>query len=947
MTTRKSGLLGLILGVALLAACDPKNVIEVPPQPVDTTRVITLNLVPETATLTAVGQTVTLVAVVSGTTTQTATFTSSNTSVATVNSSTGVVTAVGNGTAVITAVSTADNTARDGSTITVQIGQPGPGTVATVSIQSITQGGTLFPVNQQNIQGQIDVTVNADIPAGSNVTRLEVLVDQTVACTQNFTTTGTGSDLSVDGSQIPVSVICSINTAAFNATTGAVTYANGVHRISARLVTTTGTIAATVAQDLTFNNQNFIATNNLNLAAAFSRGCTTSTNVPGPGNLAPVGSLWCGGDLTINLLNVNFGPSTNAIASYTVSITTSGAGSNGICAGVAVAPAVTPNCAVTTMAATSTTGTVTFTGGSTNTATANDISGVEDIVAITVTSVTTGGQAGPVCINPNPATNPAGACGTGFGGSLPNVAFFTNPVRIDNLAPRPTLFDITPATLGCAQAACYVNGAFTFSERAGFFTTVDYGVDGQTATFAAGPSSGSLTTVTNGSQLAETQTSQTLFLQATTTDRLQNSRAVFAGPTAATPLTSTTGAQQFGVDLTAPTAAFVAPSAPNNGANDGNTWTISFSDAGVGPSGFAANPVRVRLERILATGTVCLNPDTGATVSCTTNGGFVADDGSVTIPATPGYYRIRATATDEAGNNSTEITRLTLIDLVPPTTGGVVAPSTITGGTSATFSASVQDNVDLGDVQAAVNYGAVTLGFPRVTIDAYGPESFTVSTNAAVTIDNFIRGIETTTAAGRPTGVTTSAQTIQFDVRDAAGVVDNVACPGNATNCVSSPAQNIAPNVAAGGAATSVTTGTGATANNFNSANALHGNFLMSAPSPATVCNNNGGAAGCPTNPTSTTLSATVTGPNSVFANPFSRVNFYYIDALGRAQLIGTGSISVTDNTVTSTRTYTYTVVWTPGTAIPAGATQVFALGVDAEGDALMTNQQTVTVAVD
>jgi hypothetical protein len=124
-----------------------------------------------------------------------------------------------------------------------------------------------------------------------------------------------------------------------------------------------------------------------------------------------------------------------------------------------------------------------------------------------------------------------------------------------------------------------------------------------------------------------------------------------------------------------------------------------------------------------------------------------------------------------------------------------------------------------------------------------------------------------------------------------------------------------------------------------------HGNLLSGAPSAATTC---ALATGCGTTPASTVLTATMTGPNSTFANPFVRVEFYYQDPVNsRWYLIGTGAPSASDNTVTSTRTWTYSFTWTvtgltasdgtafaatPGTAIP-----VVAVAVHSSGSAVAT----------
>ena len=120
----------------------------------------------------------------------------------------------------------------------------------------------------------------------------------------------------------------------------------------------------------------------------------------------------------------------------------------------------------------------------------------------------------------------------------------------------------------------------------------------------------------------------------------------------------------------------------------------------------------------------------------------------------------------------------------------------------------------------------------------------------------------------------------------------------------------------------------------------------------ATVCSNTaavaaGGAAGCPTNPTTTTLTATAVGPALTFANPFARVLFYYTDPTsGRSfQICSSSATSVTDNTTVGTRTWSYTCTFAP--ALAAGPYNTFALGVDSSGRALMTQPFVVTVAVD
>src|SRR5687767_8765283 len=110
----------------------------------------------------------------------TVTWSSSATAIATVSTA-GVVTAVTAGSATITAASTVDPTVTGAAAITVR--PPAP---ATLSIQKVTvTGNTSQTVNFNNVAGGIDVTLNVD-PGDQILNRVEVLLDNVVVCTQNF-----------------------------------------------------------------------------------------------------------------------------------------------------------------------------------------------------------------------------------------------------------------------------------------------------------------------------------------------------------------------------------------------------------------------------------------------------------------------------------------------------------------------------------------------------------------------------------------------------------------------------------------------------------------------------------------------------------------------------------------------------------------------------------------
>jgi hypothetical protein len=974
MKLHRSGLIGLALSLSIVAACEDKTDIVIPPPP---DPALTLNLVPDNLDL-FVGGTGQLVAVVSGGaagTPRTATFTSSNEAVATVDAN-GLVTGVSPGSAQITARATADNAVADVSNVTVS---QDPATVPpTVSIKSVTVGNTLTPVPINNVMGQIDITANLDVPQGAQISAVEWLIDDTVVCRQTFSTGSADLAANADEAQAQVELVCSVNTAEFDAGTGVATFLNGPHQVRVRVIGAQGTVVAeappTQFSQLVFNNVNFIVAN-----IASSRGSAVGGN--GPRSLAPAGSLWHAGDITFELLSVNFGAPSLNIQNATVFLTSSGLGVTGApgCVttnSLATDPTISstdggagdvnfPGCAAgsvtrTVAGATGAPFSVTFPENAA--VTANGLANVEEIWTITITSVTAGGQAGPICINPDPVANPAGPlCGVT---ALPGGTGFVNPLRVDNLAPRITQLNVV-------RANQYFNEAFVPSHTVGSAAciapcarTVDYGVDRQAeagnATFQAGAALASLVDVTAGfGPLPETQVSTTNLFQLTIRDALGNSRVriATADPTTTTATNALGAALLFGIDNTAPTLTITAgppnlstncPVPPSNPAACAGLggWVVSFSDAGVGPSGFNVNPVSTRLERILSTGTVCLHPDTGAAVVCATNAGFVADDGISTIPAVDGYYQLTVFVSDAAGNRSAETVRLTLRDVVAPVVGGIASPATITGGGAVSFSSSLTDNVELGDLLPHTRFNGFELAEPRQTIGTYGVDVFNPSDAGVVTIASFIHSVEGTSGAGLPAGGPTQASVFGYAVRDVAGAELGDPCPaaGAADGATTQNCTLRHVNISAA-VATSNPVTTYAALNTLNAANAAHGLFAHQAPSALTVCTLATGNCTPATTPKSTTLSVTLTGPAGTFANPFSRVNFYFQDASGRWVFIGQGTVNVTDNTVLDTRTYTFSNVWTPTNHPQSpGAVNVIAIGVNATGAALVSQVQVVNL---
>ncbi|MEX2281026.1 MAG: Ig-like domain-containing protein [Gemmatimonadota bacterium] len=1028
MTTRKSGLLGLVLAVGILSACEDKTVIE--PPPIDTIPEITVTVQPNPVNLVLGGtpSSQQMTATVSGAA-NTVTWSISGTA-ATINA-TGLVTAAAVGQAVVTAASTVNPNIRGSATVNVAAGPP-PAQPPTIVITAVTQGGTLFPVVTSNVMGQIDVVAVLDVPTGVAITdvKFDLLPGGVAAnaiplanCTQTFT--GTGSvDLSTNAAE-PVQIICSINTAEVAVDTlGVPRFLNGTYSVRAT-ITRPGnqTAISTTSQLLTFNNPDFVRIfsnrtgqrANSTLASMFSRGCAVAGGTPGPGNVA-LGRQWCGGDLQMRFVPTIFSTTANTRPNtYTVSLTTSGVGSNGTAACSTLSAAVppttgTPTCPSSVIVKSSSAGptvggqvvdTLTFFSTSSTTATTatNDISAVEDVITnIMVTSANTvSGLGGPACVNPTSGTNPliiggggtgaaAPFCGTGAvpaGAPAPtavtapsaaNFWFLTDQMRVDNLAPRVWLFDITPATLGCTQAACFINGNFTFTERAGFFSTVDYGVDSQTATFDVGPQTGFPTGATigatSGASHAETQT-PTLVIRGNTTDALLNTRAVFAGPVAATPVTTAAAAQLFGIDRTNPVilsvsapgllCTTVANAAPCNSTDNdevANTITVFFADTAAGaqggPSGFLATPLVVTTSTRTnsAGGTASTTTNIASTVTCpSATGGANACDVALTeatSAATSGYFRlvfnVRDAANPGSGAANTSASRefVHLDDEATPAVAGITAPSTISGAAAVTFTADATDNVELGDVIASNSYTISATDyyahFGRQTIGTYGISPLDFARTAAtgnalsVTMNPFIYSLEATSAAGVPSGAPGVANAINFAVRDVAGVELNVACPApaagdgavgevaspaNRSNCIQRQNNNIAPNILAGtpAPASFATIAVGMTS--FVQNNPVH--------TGATV-----------------TLQAEARGPQGTFANPFPNgVNFYRFDtALQRWIFVATATGSAIDDDIQNVRRWVYTTT-VSDTVVPAG-TSVRAIGINAGRGLISNTDQTV-----
>ena len=819
----------------------------------------------------------------------TVTWASSATAVATVDA-TGKVTAVTNGSAVITAASTVDPTVTGTAAITVRALQP-----AQISIQKVTTGNTNTPVNFNNVAGQIDVTLNLD-PGDQTVTKVEVQIDGQTACSQNLSVSESQqlSLAAVFANVEAVDIVCSINTREFNATTGAVKYANGTHALTAKATiggTAPGNVA-TPSQSLTFNNiSGFIAEiTNTNTNAGFPNSAINPTT----------GQNWVAGNMSLKLTAVNYTAGGATVATISGSFLTAGTQPvpqthtfSGVApaAGTQVFTIAYPNSGTTAL----------------NTVGYQSPAGGE--FPLVTASVLSNGQTGPTTILNDVANAP----------TLGLTAI--TPTRLDNAAPAAAAVNTGFPT--------WVNASFTFTAATIYTAGADAGVDNVKTDFyyiggsAALPTTGGacdvtgMTKVTKGSDLAETIISA-YKPRAVSYDALGNATCADMSVAGGTP---------FGADFTAPanvTFAGVADLATFNVAATASGTSYVLASTGDNASGISATtPGLVSITRVNSTG-----PNTcvvGATTACNQ----VAAAGTASITGgstTEGYYTLTAQMTDNAANvaPTAPFVRTFLVDATAPSfTGNVGMAAQYSGNAPAAFSnLLISDNLDLAKLFGRVNYTNLgNLQYADQAIGAFGlplEKSF----SGTYTIPSLIRCINAANDFTAQAGSEATQATFfavdqagnQGTVAPVAGALqaalDNCGAVGNLT----------APAAITAFADSAVNYGTGKTQ-------------VSIAGTTTTV---NSASVGL-------TAITTVTLDNA--PEPFTRVEFYYEQSAGNWVKIGQSGPGVLNQTVT-TRTWTYKFTWDPDATVPVNATtNVIALGIDAQGDAVRTAGVVVNVA--
>ena len=910
----------LVAAAALLAACGDKVTVTQYTPPATVAKVYGVEVAPATATVNT-GASLTFTAAVNADAGVATTVTWS--------ASAGTITSAG----VFTAPATANPGIAVCATSTVDTGKKGCATVvvqappavvpATVSINSITTTGNLNgTVNPAAVAGGIDVTLNVN-PGNQTPSKIVLIVGGIRQDSQTFTAAQAAAmryaaDEAIANQSTFPQIVFSVNTAAFNATTGAPRWLNGTQGVSAQLYTTQGGSAtaatATAQTNLTFANVDGFA-------------ITTSG---GTSAVDGTGYRWTGnGSLTVNALPVMY----------------SGSSIGTVNAALSANPATGSTCAAAVGAvgsATTKTGNVYVITGT--------LAGLQSPAGCTTTfpnvvTITATNAAGDNLTLAGTATTPAGVIGSQTG------------LRWDNVAP-PTAGLIAALAVN-GRASNWINDAVSFNtvtsgtnpNGAIAAAVVDAGIGGAISynvrvgtTYTAAKTAAPLA---NATTLAASATNAAYCAVVYTADLLGNTQSGSPGGTCAAPAAATgyalpvagVASVPFGVDRAAPTIAFSGGLASNAKVGVpalamGTEFQVTVADTGlVGNSGMNSTASVLGTVKIYNTaaasptcfigvGTSCAN----AVINAAPTFPLVPTT-TVAASATAGYYVYVAAAQDAAGNLSGTVTRTALFDGTAPALSAAnvsLAANFYNGGVSQTITAFANDNLDVFKTNFAINYGDgigtdTTFDYGSTTYNAFGTLTGFNNTNYVVnyTVPFFYRSLNGVTA--------NSAMAVAANGKPSAVLAqlwDQVNTAANSSGIVSTaiPAGSVVTGVAA-----------------FPGAGAQ----LMDSWAITTAAANawDGAGTNVAANPASRTITAVAKGPTATFNAPYTRVDLWGQLASGRWTLIGTStSPTMTDNGVpASGRAYSYTFTFTPGLAATWAANPVplIAVGCTTNGDCL------------
>lgn len=985
-----------LLAIAGLTACGDK--VTVPQQTNVTTApdstVHSVTVSPAQLNLN-VGDKATLAASVdagAGVTVRTVTWSTSNAAVATVDANTGVVTAVAAGNATIIAKANANNAVQGAAAVTVAgVGTPVTATVTISSINSTTcglGGCNSVPANLGNVMGQLDVTLNVD-PGSQKLAGVDLLMNcnaaanfpatsDTVVATQNLSAASTS--VAAEAAAAPVTL--SFNTAQFNSTTGATAFKNGQCILKARARTSTGQQVASSNTQITLANAD-VAIGNITAAATATDGA---------------GLLWNGGNVTVSVIPVFFTAGRTA-ATTTVAFEGHSQALTNTAGGAVSAVFVDANDWPNNTGATDIDNITDANAGATLTVSIVDASGA----AFTTNPC----GANTIC---TPQSVLAGVPAAVFPATSPFRLDTQKPLPGVLPLQNNTAQGTGPNGYVGAnfQFAATSAAGFVGPDAVAGNTTRNLdrgGVDKVTVTFLQGTcgtcsGASTLNVVTGTSTLSETNTATTDVLLQITKDALGNADTAFANGVEINTSAGTSSANstRFGVDKTPPTFTFA--SGPSNQASSnvvGGTGAYFFnlSDNLSGP-----RPTQLVAQTSLTAGissstfsppaenTVFTNGSENAAGPCVvgrynataaaagpnalpvfardgTPEGFCTPTSYAlisgdAIPAnipgalgsgnTQGYFTTEVIAVDQAGNQTAPFMSVVVEDATAPTVTSIDMPGSITGNSTATFSAAAADNVDIMGSFGQIDYNAPTNGASAINLRyavTSGPgvafdNVLTRSATVTPAIPNFIKNLQVNNGGGAVTpaagGNATSVQV---------GAIDEVSNTGLSAAVPFAPAVTLAA-----GASSSFSS-------NFTGGFTVASNTAAVSDCPTTGCAGGANAA----NPTSATLTATAAGVSGLFNNPFSggAVGIWYQTpasagsntwffagnaGVGSARDTGNGSPGV------GNRFWDYVFTFTPPKTAPDGTKltvngtvlNVRAIGVNTNGDGMATPVITVTL---
>jgi hypothetical protein len=890
-------------GVVLVgAACGDDVTVAPPPEP-PPPGIRAVTVAPDGASI-AIGDHLTFTAAVTtdpGAAAPTIAWSSSNTAIATVDAN-GVATGVAVGSVGIRATATSGTSTGSGvATLNVSNTAVTP---ATVSIQSIEKGGT--PQNIQNLNGQVDVRVNLD-RGGESVQKVQLLVDGNVVQEQSFVS---GAAQASAPETAVEEIVFPWNTAEFDTTTGAVKHLNGAHALTAKVVTTqneTGSGSPTV--QITLNNSN---------RAYFKVAIINGSSAAGEAD----GATWTTGDLQVTLVPVIYSAASPTVQQVLINPD-----------GPLVIKVDTEAPYTQTWAK----GTAFADGGSGG----NGLPGVEQDQFDVCAAAT---------VNGNPVDLDCLSDQLGDEDLLP---------RYDNNGPGAPEFAANPnirqnGWINAGVNLIGLNPGLAISNNWLLEGTPDGGVGGYAITLridGTAPSTVDAALAAAASQTpalpAPSLNNNSYCAVASGTDLLGNESILPAAgtPCLAPPVASFDGVTgtgtnhlRFGVDIAAPTIAFsggLASNARLNGGTVGSEFQVTVADTGtVGNSGMLSGSavrgtVQIRSKSLTPPSATSCFIGLFAAAAC----GPTSVNAAPPFPLVPtttvaasdtvGYYTYSAFSQDAAGNQSAPVTRVIAFDPaanVPALTAALF--NTPLSGPSVTFNANASDNFDLWQAHYTLTYAGGLAGplvYPAVNLNAFNQAPL-VNSNvpAGITISGFLRQVENVTGNG-PLAVGGQFKPVQLD-----GFVTDQA------NNASATATTVIPPAAV---TTGVSFAAAAPAQLINS-------WAITAPAAAVNISDNAGPAAA-VNPLNVVVNVDAFGPTATFSAPFVRVDFYALVAGNLQQIGSTTSFSTVDDGSAFGRRHRYTFTWTPGTTVPLGLQTIYAVGVNAAGDGLVTQANT------